>query len=651
MALPYVYTAWTARVKRFSSLWTVIAGIYTFFMVLIPFIYIGYYVLFGGEMDMFAMMAVRSTHLKEIKDFLRTMGSPMHLAMAVIALGIVISCAVVLSRSMMKRARSFEGNIFRGSGKSFSVGLLVISVLFFGGFYQQITHVFPATIFKALNSSGSEFQLLQKLNDNLDKNVKTMTFLAPNPENGIDEGTHIVIIGESANRDHMKAFTPDYPENTTPWLSEMAKTKDFALGYKAYSNFPNTLFSLSYAMTSANQYSDMSFEDVVSMVDVAKAAGYRTDWISFHNRSSMSSAGVTMIAERCDDSYWEKNYDGYTLEVLKKLPPAKKRIIFINIDGSHYTYIARVPVNLRDELGISKEDPYHDYDLTIAYDDRVMKEIFEYAKANLNLKSMIYFSDHGENMKHYHTTSPFYYDMVHIPFFVYLSPDYQAAHPELMPALKSHEQQVFTNDLAFDTVTGIWQAKTNFYQSKYDFSSKDYAINMDNATTFERKNVTEINLLYSGHAAFDEAEALIIQNNLQQLGIKVNLEKVAWATFRQRADKGDFQMALGTWSPDYSDPQFFLSYWLDSSYWGLPGNRSFYKNDEVDSLLREAEVMTDKDGRTAIYKKVQQIAFDDAPYLFLFQTKVLTPMRANIKGFAYNPMLDSMYDFEHLSKE
>lgn len=187
-----------------------------------------------------------------------------------------------------------------------------------------------------------------------------------------------------------------------------------------------------------------------------------------------------------------------------------------------------------------------------------------------------------------------------------------------------------------------------------DESIKGYSYNLDKAKELLAKsgeNVTEINLLYSGHAAFDEVEALIIQNNLQQLGIKVNLEKVAWATFRQRADKGDFQMALGTWSPDYSDPQFFLSYWLDSSYWGLPGNRSFYKNDEVDALLREAEVMTDKDGRTEIYKKVQHMAFDDAPYLFLLQTKVLTPMRANIKGFAYNPMLDSMYDFEHLSKE
>lgn len=486
-ALPYVYTTLTAKAKHLRSLWTVIAGIYTFFMVLLPFIYIGYYVLFGGEMDMFAMMAVRSTHVKEIKDFLRTMGSPMHLVMAVIALGIVISCAVGLARSMMKAARSFEGPFLRGSGRAFTVGLAVISILFFGGFYRQITHVFPATLFKALGSKSSEFQILQKLNDNLDKNVQTMAFVPPDPGDGIDEGTHIVIIGESANRDHMKAFTPDYPENTTPWLSEMAKSPDFALGYHAYSNFPNTLFSLSYAMTSANQYGDMSLEHVVSMVDVAKAAGYRTDWISFHNRSSMSSAGVTMIAERSDGSYWEKNYDGYTLEVLKKLPPAKKRVIFINIDGSHYTYIARVPVDLRDKLGISKEDPYHDYDLTIAYDDQVMKDIFEYAKANLNLKSMIYFSDHGENMKHYHTTSPFYYDMVHIPFFVYLSPDYQAAHPGLMPTLKSHEQTVFTNDLAFDTVTGIWQARTNFYHSQYDFSSKDYAINKDNATTFERK--------------------------------------------------------------------------------------------------------------------------------------------------------------------
>lgn len=488
-ALPYFYAAVVWKVRRMKALFAALAFVYAFFMILLPLVYIGYYFLFGGEMDMFGMMAVRSTHLKEIKDFVRIMATPANIAGLAAALAVLFSVSYLFTKKLMTKIRTME-NPFRGSGKGYTAALIFFSLLFAGGYYRMITHVFPLSIVRALNSSGSEFQLLQKLNDNLDKNTAEMTFLTPGA--GIDEGTHIVIIGESENRDHMKAFTPDYPENTTPWLSAMAETPDFSLSRLAYSNFPNTLMSLSYAMTSANQYNGMNLEKVVSMVDVAKKAGYRTDWISFHNRSSLSSAGVTMIAERCDDSYWEKNYDGYTLEVLKKLPPAKKRVIFINIDGSHYTYLARVPVDLRDQLGISENDPYHDYDLTVAYSDLVMKEIFEYAKANLNLKSMVYFSDHGENMKHFHTTSPFYYDMVHIPFFVYLSPDYQAENPGMMEALKANENRPFTNDLAFETVTGIWNAKTNYYDSRYDLSSPDYSITMDNAVTFEgRKRIAD----------------------------------------------------------------------------------------------------------------------------------------------------------------
>lgn len=487
-SLPYVYTIGLTKCGYVRAALQVMYGAFNFFMLLFPLIYISYYWRFGGEMDLFALMAVRATHWEEVKEFFSTMGSPLLLGLAIGVLLLLLLAAYVLTQQVGRCAESGEG-LLRGSGKKIKVGLIVISILFFGGFIRQIIHVFPINLYRTMNSKGSEFQLLQNFNTNLDKNTAGLKLI--DPADGLDEGTHIVIIGESANRDHLKAFTPSYPEDTTPWLSSKVNDPDFSLNYMAYSNFPNTLMSLSYAMTSANQYGDMDLSHAVSMVDAARAAGYRTDWISFHNRSSLSSAGVTLIAERSDASFWEKNYDEYVVDVMKKLPPAKRRVLFINIMGSHYTYLARVPADQRGALGISENDPYYGYDLTVAYTDRVIRDIFEYAKTHMNLKSLVYFSDHGENMEHFHSTSPFFYDMVHIPFFVYLSPDYQAAHPSLMPVLKSHEKRPFTNDLAFDTVTGLWRARTNFYHAAYDISSPDYAITMEDAKTFGGKRMVK----------------------------------------------------------------------------------------------------------------------------------------------------------------
>jgi heptose-I-phosphate ethanolaminephosphotransferase len=481
--MPYLSAAWTSSWKRGRKLWGVLQALFIFYMAVAPLVFIGYYILFGGEMDMFAMMAVMSTHTKEIKDFSETMGLGKAIGSVVLTLAL-LGLSFWSSFRFMRISKG-EDPILRSPSRGCRIGLIFITILFVGGFYREVSHAFPISVYKAATSKGSSFEVLQKMNDNIDKNVKTMKLTET--EDNMD-GTHIVVIGESESRDHMKAFNPDYPYETTPWLSSVKDTPEFALNYPAYANFPNTLMSLSYALTSANQYGDHSLEHIVSIVDAARAAGYRTDWISFKNRSSLSSAGVTMIGERSDDSYWEKNPDEYAVEVMKKLPPAKKRIIFINITGSHYTYIARVPVNERDNLGIPNSDPHHDYDLTVAYDDQVvLKNIFEYARDHMNLKSMVYFSDHGENMTHYHTASPFYYDMVHIPFFVYISSDYQAAHPELMESLKAHQNRVFTNDLVFDTLSGIWKARTNFYHAEYDLSSPQYAITADQALTLDRK--------------------------------------------------------------------------------------------------------------------------------------------------------------------
>ena len=62
--------------------------------------------------------------------------------------------------------------------------------------------------------------------------------------------------------------------------------------------------------------------------------------------------------------------------------------------------------------------------------------------------------------------------------------------------------------------------------------------------------------------------------SLNALGISVKLEKLANATMRDRIGKGDYDIAIGNWSPDFADPYMYMNYWFQSDKKGLPGNRA-----------------------------------------------------------------------------
>lgn len=208
-------------------------------------------------------------------------------------------------------------------------------------------------------------------------------------------------------------------------------------------------------------------------------------------------------------------------------------------------------------------------------------------------------------------------------------------------AVKGHGEQLTT-----PVPKGMWGRDDNAAGYSYDVNKAKDLLSQSGVA-----EGTQLTLLYSDNQPFNETQALMLQNNFKAIGIDLKLEKTAWPTFRERVDKKDFELGMGTWSPDYADPQNYMSYWFDSGYFGLAGNRSFYKNDKVDALLREAESSSDHQRRIELYQEAQQLVLADAPYLFLFQTNAMVPMRKTVKGFVYNPMLDNMYNFADMSKE
>lgn len=82
----------------------------------------------------------------------------------------------------------------------------------------------------------------------------------------------------------------------------------------------------------------------------------------------------------------------------------------------------------------------------------------------------------------------------------------------------------------------------------------------------------------------------------------------------------------------------------------MAGNRSFYSNSKVDELIRKAAITTAQPERVKLYKQAQAIVVQEAPYVYLYQKNTQIAMRDSVTGFAFNPMLEQIYNIGTMSK-
>ena len=127
--------------------------------------------------------------------------------------------------------------------------------------------------------------------------------------------------------------------------------------------------------------------------------------------------------------------------------------------------------------------------------------------------------------------------------------------------------------------------------------------------------------------------AQTIQANLAEAGIRVKLVPREASSMREASRKGQTDLALKEWWADYPDAENFLFPLLHSRNKGVGGNVSFWGNAQFDRLIDEAHREQDEAKRDALYTQADQIAFNEAPMLFLFFYKDLYAVQPWIKGF------------------
>jgi oligopeptide transport system substrate-binding protein len=120
--------------------------------------------------------------------------------------------------------------------------------------------------------------------------------------------------------------------------------------------------------------------------------------------------------------------------------------------------------------------------------------------------------------------------------------------------------------------------------------------------------------LWSGQKAESTQKELgAYQRYLAELGVKVAIHFAPdWPTYKAMLEQGQLPMFLLRWHADIPDPDNVLSPLLHST---SPTNRTFYRNPLVDQLLEQARKAFDEAQRIELYREVERLVMDDAPWI------------------------------------
>lgn len=123
-----------------------------------------------------------------------------------------------------------------------------------------------------------------------------------------------------------------------------------------------------------------------------------------------------------------------------------------------------------------------------------------------------------------------------------------------------------------------------------------------------------------------EQAADILEQNLEAVGIKVDIQKFDFPTLMQKTDSKDYDITIFT-RDYYVDPSHYFNMFESDNANNIVG----YKNPKLDQLLAQGRTEADPAKRKVIYDQVQEILHEDVPSLGVYSEKRLQAVSKKVK--------------------
>lgn len=130
--------------------------------------------------------------------------------------------------------------------------------------------------------------------------------------------------------------------------------------------------------------------------------------------------------------------------------------------------------------------------------------------------------------------------------------------------------------------------------------------------------------------------ALMIRNELYKVGIDARLDPMDFSLFYQNAYNHQFDAILGAWSSS-ALPEDPRQIWHTENWENKGSNFVGFGNAQSDRLIEEANLEMNPEKRKVIMQKLQQLVWEEQPYVFLFNaTKKVALHRRFAHGDLYS---------------
>ena len=331
---------------------------------------------------------------------------------------------------------------------------------------------------------------------------------------------HVVIIGESLSKSHLGIY--GYYRNTTPNLEKMKN--ELYLFKDVISPHCYTTGSLIKSLTLQSWQNNL--KNKISLIDIVNAANFKTYWISNQPFLGPHENLISAIAQNCDtvistnysrvtdDKLYfdELVFDEFQSVIDEKVN--RPKYIFVHLMGSHLQYKSRSPSNfnlfkdedkhnlkLRNFVTKKEIQKINHYDNSVYYNDYVISTLINKLKIKNLKSSLLYFSDHGEELCEDvnfigHNEGKPTKNMFAIPFILWLSDKYKMENVKLTSNIDYFLNRKYqTDDLIFSCLDLINVRFNDFDSTKSIFnlhfreeprlhSIKNEVYNLDSAFTF-----------------------------------------------------------------------------------------------------------------------------------------------------------------------